>query len=103
DGVPTGTWSSSNTLVATIDPVTGVWGSVGSGSSVITATNQCGSTTYTVTVSVPSAITGVTSFCQNATTTLSNAVSGGTWTSGNTAVATTSGTTSSIIYGSGPG
>ncbi len=50
--VPGGTWSSSNTDVATVDPATGVVTGVGYGTATITytATSPCG--TFTVTVNV---------------------------------------------------
>jgi len=80
-----GTWSSSNTLVATVNPTTGVVGGIAPGNAVITYTigNPCGAlATATVTVNQsPTAILGSSSVCVGAVTTLSNGVSGGTWSS----------------------
>ncbi len=91
-----GVWSSSNSSVATVG-TDGVVTGVASGDVSIsyTVTNSCGSnfTVQAVTVNaLPSvaAISGTASVCMGATTTLSNATSGGVWTSSNTAVATIS-------------
>ncbi|MBX2907813.1 MAG: T9SS type A sorting domain-containing protein [Taibaiella sp.] len=50
----------------------------------------------------PAAITGTTIFCDGATSTLSNAVGGGTWASSNTGVATV-GSLSGVVTGVTPG
>jgi len=92
-----GTWSTAITAapyIATVTPTTGiVTGDIG-GAALIFYTLPTGcftGTTVTVYPS-PAAITGPTSVCQNATILLTDAVSGGAWSSGNTAVATISGT-----------
>ena len=91
DPTPGGTWSSSNGAVATIDNVTGCVTTVGIGTTIITYTfpiTGCYTVT-TVTVNpLPSAITGVMSVCATLTTALTDATTGGTWSSGNTSVAT---------------
>ncbi len=89
-----GAWSSSNSAIATVG-TTGVVSGVAPGTSSIlyTVTNGCGSAVDSVVVTVnplPSAgtITGTATVCETATTTLSNSVTGGTWSSSNAAVAT---------------
>jgi len=92
----TGAWSSSNTAVATVVASTGVATAVAAGNCniVYTITNGCGGTvtsTKAITVSalpVLTAITGTTTFCKLATTTLANSSTGGTWASASTGVAT---------------
>ncbi len=85
-----GTWTSANTAIATVDPSTGVVTGVLAGSTFIYYTLPTGcnlSVAFTVNP-VPVAITGTTSVCEaGATTTLSDATSGGTWTTSNAAIA----------------
>jgi len=84
-GATGGTWSSSNTSVATINPTTGIINALTAGNTVITynVTNPCGAlATATVTVNQsPGPIIGSSSVCVGAVTPLSNSVPGGTWTS----------------------
>jgi choice-of-anchor A domain-containing protein len=89
-----GTWSSSNTTIATVD-ANGVVTGVAAGSAAISyaVTNACGTTTKTKTIIVNEAptvadITGAASVCKNATTTFADITTGGTWSSSNTAIAT---------------
>ena len=90
-----GTWSSSNTALATVDTTGKVTG-VSAGSVTIKYLLICpsgvrDSATYSVTVNaIPTvaAITGTTSICVGKTTILSDATSGGAWSSSNTAIAT---------------
>jgi trimeric autotransporter adhesin len=106
DATPGGTWSSSNTAVATIGTsrvVTGV--SPGTTTISYTIANICGSVTDTQSITVnltPSAITGTTVFCQGASTTLSDPTAGGTWSSGATAIATIDSITG-LVKGVGAG
>jgi len=100
-----GTWSRSNTRV-TIDANTGYANGVSAGAVRITYRVACGTrVTKTVTVqAVPTVnvITGGTSkICQGATATLNCSPSGGTWASGNTAVATIG--TNRVVTGISPG
>lgn len=90
-----GTWSSSNTSVATINSTGNVTG-VAAGTSVISYTSGIGcATTTVITVNtMPTPITGVASACAGYSTALASAPSGGTWTSGDAAVAT-------VVAGSG--
>jgi uncharacterized protein YjdB len=83
-----GSWSSSDASIATVDPTGYVSGLV-AGSATITYTMPTGCyRTLTVTVHpLPGAITGTTTVCPGATTTLGNTISGGTWTSSTPSVA----------------
>ena len=95
DAATPGTWTSSNTNVATIDSVTGLLTGVSSfagtppGQTIISFTNTSGCTaTTTITVyQSPNPITGIDSICKGLTTTLSDSVSGGAWTSNNGSIA----------------
>ena len=96
DATGGGVWSSGSIGVASV-MTTGVVTGVSAGTATIsyTATNSCGtlSATIVVTVSLSAAagpITGTASVCAGATTNLSNAVAGGTWSSGATGIATVS-------------
>ena len=89
-----GTWSSSNASVATIGSTTGIVTGLTSGTTTIsyTVSNACGSASATITITVnpfpnASTITGATSLCAGSTTTLTDAITGGSWSSTNTAVA----------------
>ena len=96
DATGGGTWGSSNPGVATIGTLTGNLTTLTAGTTVVTYYSGTGcNATATITVNtVPSSITGVTTFCSAATTTLSDAVGGGTWSCSNPAVAT-------VLSGSG--
>jgi trimeric autotransporter adhesin len=105
DAVAGGTWTSSNTTIAGVDPSTGIVTGVATGSVIITYTvvNPCG-TSFVVQpmavnpMPVVPAITGVTHQCEFASSTLSDATTGGTWSSSNTAVATV-GSSSGVVTG----
>jgi len=91
DSTTGGTWSSSNTLAATIGSTTGLVTSTGVGTSTITYTYNGGTCTATAVVTVntqPAIITGTASVCQGSNTALTDATGGGTWSSSNTIVAT---------------
>jgi sugar lactone lactonase YvrE len=99
-----GTWSSANPTVATVDPSTGVVTGISGGTVMIiyTQTNACGTTTVNTTVSIvppptPVAIFGPSNVCFGSTITLSDSDPGGTWTSGNNAVASVN--TSGVVTG----
>lgn len=91
NSVPSGTWSSGATSVANID-ASGVVNGINAGTASITYTlsNTC-STVSTITVHpTPTSITGTPDVCLNAITLLSNSLTGGSWSSSNTTVATIS-------------
>jgi trimeric autotransporter adhesin len=84
-----GTWSSSNTFVATAGSSTGIITGVAGGTAVITYSLPTGCiATQSVLVNPNAPISGLSSMCAGLTTSLSDVVGGGTWSSSNTAVAT---------------
>ncbi len=96
-----GSWSSSNTSIATVNSSTGLVTGVSAGTATITyttATNNNGcintaTATVTVTASpVVAAITGASGTTVGSTAQLASTTTGGTWSSSNTAVATVSST-----------
>ena len=97
-----GVWSSSS-AVATIGTVTGVVTGLVSGTTMITyALGTCYSTKVMTINPLPSMIAGVDAICIGYTTTLSDAATGGSWMSTNTAVGTVgsgTGIVSGIIAG----
>jgi len=106
NGASGGTWSSSDTAIATINASTGVITPVAAGTSTITYTvtgsGGCANATATRTVTVTAApnagtVSGTQAICSNGTTTFtSNGSSGGTWTSSLTAKATINSSTGVI-------
>ena len=97
--LPTGgTWTSSTNSVATVFPGSGVITGISSGSSNITYTTPRGCFSYkTIYVNpTPKPILGILSTCPGAVVTLSDSTSGGTWTSLQSYVATTSGSTGKV-------
>jgi hypothetical protein len=109
DAAGTGTWSSVTPATATIGLSSGVVTGMSAGTTTIsyTVTNSCGTAAATVVVTVnplPDAgfITGTSAVCLGATTTLTNIVSGGVWTSLTTATATI-GSLSGIVTGMATG
>ena len=103
DATTGGTWSSSNTAVATISSAGIVTGQA-SGVLVVTYTlgTGCFNTTSLTVNEVPTIIAGTESVCVGSTTSLSNGVSGGIWSSGTTAVAII-GISSGLVTGSAAG
>lgn len=87
---PGGTWSSSNTTVASVGLLSGTVLGVAAGTANITyrfvATGCVSSVVMTVNP-IPAAITGPAALCLGATANLANASPGGTWVSSNTSVA----------------
>ncbi len=91
DATPAGTWSSSNTAIATVGTSSGIVTGVSGGTATITYTAASGPVTAVVTVTAlpaPAAITGSSTVCVSLTTPLADATPGGAWSSSNTAVAT---------------
>ncbi len=95
---PGGTWSTSDPTVSLGS--TGIVTGVSPGTATISYTTiACNPTTYVVTVNAyPSAITGPTSVCMGATTTLGDLTGGGSWTSSDVVTAPV-GSTSGIVSG----
>jgi uncharacterized protein YjdB len=98
-----GTWSSSDTTIAKVNSSGYVMG-IAAGTSTITYTLATGCIrTQVVTVNpLPSEITGVATTCPGSNTTLSDTVTGGTWSSDNLAVATIDAVTG-VVTGVSPG
>ena len=105
-GTSGGNWTSANPAIATINTsgvLTGIAaGAVNISYTAVTASCGTATTTFTVTVNpLPHAgtITGVTNLCPATSTTLADAVTGGTWISTNVHTTHTGG----IIAGVTPG
>ena len=92
DAVSGGTWSSNNIAVASVDNTGLVTGAI-SGSATIAYTTSSGcSTNVIITVNgTPAPISGVTNICAGSIVSLSDAVTGGVWSSDNTSVAIANG------------
>ncbi len=89
DGIGGGSWTSSNTAIATVGSLTGTVTGLISGTAAITySIAGCSSLTTVTVCTMPGPITGIPNICSGASTTYTDAVSGGLWTSGNMAVAT---------------
>ena len=99
-------WSSSDASIASVSPVSGPTTTVtGIAPGIVTITYTSGSSSVTKSVTVdpaPSAITGVTSLCAGMTALLTDAPTGGTWTSSAATVAAI-GSSSGLLTGIGPG
>jgi trimeric autotransporter adhesin len=86
--IPDGSWTSSNTAVATVG-TSGTVTAVAAGTAIITYTESMVDATKTITVTpMPAAITGASSVCIAATTPLANTVAGGARTSSDGTIAT---------------
>ncbi len=94
-----GTWSSSST-VCVIGSSSGVVTGfiVGVGTITYTLSTGCFTTRSETVNPLPSVISGTATVCEGATTTLTNSVSGGTWSSSSTGIASI-GTSSGVVSG----
>lgn len=103
NGTTGGTWASSNTAIAAVG-TGGIVTGISTGSTTVTYTFNTGCfVTKAVTVNPsPSAITGPSATCESSSVTLSDATTGGTWSTNNTVVATIN-PTSGIITGMSAG
>ena len=107
DAAAGGVWSTSTGSIATVNGggvVTGI--SAGTATISYKVTNGCGTATATKVVTIsaaPSAgsVTGTAILCAGATTTLGNAISGGTWSTGASSIATVS--AAGVVTGVGAG
>jgi uncharacterized protein YjdB len=106
DTISGGTWSSSNSAIASVGSA-GVVTGVSAGTTTIsyTITNTCGAASATKVITVnplPTAISGSSSVCVGANTTLTNASAGGTWSSSSSSatVGSSSGTVAGVSAGS---
>jgi hypothetical protein len=99
DGAGGGTWSSSNSALATVGTSSGVVSGVSAGTPTITYTlnTGCIASTVVTVIPLPSAIAGTASVCTGSTTTLTDA-GGGTWTSSNSTLAII-GSSSGVVSG----
>ncbi len=100
---PPGYWSGGATLDTTLG--TGVITGTTIGISTLTYTSigtTCSSTMIVTVASTVAAITGSLSFCQGYTTTLADATTGGSWTSGNPTIAAI-GSSAGLATGLAPG
>jgi len=93
-----GTWSSTNTSVATVNATTGVVTAVAPGTATISYSDvvSCGAALVAKPIVVnplPVAITGTANACKGLTTSLSDGTSGGKWSSSNTTSITINSTT----------
>lgn len=99
DSTAGGTWTSSNTAIATVGSTTGVVSGVAAGIATISYITGTGTATTVITVNAPpAAITGSSTVCVGSSIALSDATSGGTWISGNTSLATV-GATTGVVTG----
>jgi uncharacterized protein YjdB len=109
DTSATGVWSTADASIASIDATTGVVTGVAIGGTTITftATNRLGcSTQLTTAITVNalptvSATSGPATVCAGATVTLSNATTGGVWSSADSSIATV--TTTGAVTGRAAG
>ncbi len=100
DPVLGGTWSSSNTSVASVGITSAIVNGLSAGTSVITYVTSpgCFVTTIITVNTSPAAISGSNNVCIGSSTGFSNAISGGFWTSSNASVASV-GSLSGIVSG----
>ena len=98
DATSGGSWSTSDTSVATVDgsgDVTGV--SAGNATITYTIGTSCYITSIVTVNSNPAAITGITNVCIGLSTTLADVTAGGSWSASTGAVSV--GTSTGVITG----
>jgi uncharacterized protein YjdB len=100
-----GTWSSSNVTVATVDALTGTVTGMASGTAIVTymVSAACYKTTTQTVYSLPGTISGNTIVCQGSGTTLACSPLGGTWSSSAPATASVNAASGLVTAGSTPG
>ena len=104
DATAGGTWSSSSPANATVGSATGIVNGILAGAATVSYTlpTGCYVTTSVIINPTPTAILGSATVCEGATTTLTDALAGGAWTSSTPANATigaASGLVSGILAG----
>ena len=99
DATTGGVWSADMSGNASVGSGSGIVSGLTPGTSVITymLTTGCSKTAIVTVNAAAASITGTTVLCQGATTNLTNTVTGGTWASGSTAIATIS--TTGVVTG----
>ncbi|NDC40010.1 MAG: T9SS C-terminal target domain-containing protein, partial [Chitinophagia bacterium] len=108
DATTGGVWTTGNAAIASVDATGNVTAVAADTVSIYySVTNVCGTTTTSTLVTVNpvpvvGAIAGPATVCVGATVTLTDAVTGGGWTSSNTAVASVD-TATGMVYGVGTG
>ena len=98
---PGGDWSSTNPAAGTISPaglVSGIAAGTTTISYTMTTTTGCAATMVVSVNPFPAAITGSPNVCEGSSTTLGDAVPGGTWSSSDPTVAT-AGSATGIVTG----
>jgi len=103
DGTPGGVWSSSNLAIATVGS-TGLVTGLSGGTATISyrMPTGCSATTVVTIYQSPKAITGATNLCTTVSSSLTDAIGGGVWTSSNNSFASI-GSTSGIVSPMAPG
>ena len=103
DALPSGSWTSSNSSVASVGSGTGLVYGAGTGTATITYTSGpgCPAVKAVTVVASPSGITGLNNMCIGLSSTYTDSVSGGTWSIAPLTVATVSPT--GVVGGINPG
>ncbi len=101
NSVPGGTWQSTAPGIISVGSASGIaLGVAPAGTAIITYTtvNGCKTNTTMFISTAPTSISGAHIVCSGYNITLTNGTAGGTWTSGNTAIATV-GASSGVVTG----
>ncbi|MBE2290768.1 MAG: Ig-like domain-containing protein [Chitinophagaceae bacterium] len=94
-----GTWSSSNTAIATVGMYSGIVSGMAAGTATISyRLSGCLASAVITITATPGAITGNANVCKDASTPFIHTITGGSWSSSNTSVATVS-SSSGIVTG----
>lgn len=103
NSVPGGSWNSAAAGIASVTPTGGLVTGVAAGTTLISYTNMCGTSTVLATINpIPAAIIGRDTVCVGSETVLADATLGGTWSTSSPTVATvmlTSGVVSAVSIG----
>jgi uncharacterized protein YjdB len=98
DAMTGGNWESTNTAAATINPATGEVSGVAAGTSTISYGVSGCFVSSPMSVVPIAPITGSTAICAGSTSALTDATTGGTWSSSDTSIATVN-PASGLVYG----